>query len=65
MRLTMEFKDLPADLQVIAADCLRQKLAGIDSTQKEPAITQAQSIKAAFIELYSPAPDVAPQHGNG
>ena len=61
----MEFKELPADLQVIAAACLRQKLADIDSTQKEPVIALAQSIKAAFIELYSPAPGVAPQHGNG
>lgn len=61
----MEFKDLPADLQVIAADCLRQKLADLNSTQKEPAITLAQIIKAAFIELYFPAPGVSPQHGNG
>lgn len=61
----MQFKELPTDLQIIAADCLRQKLVDIDSTQKEPAITLAQCIKAAFIELYSPAPAAAPQHGNG
>lgn len=47
----MEFKDLPADLQVIATDCLRQKLVDLDSTQKSQQSHWLRALKQLLLSF--------------
>ncbi|SXF40747.1 hypothetical protein [Klebsiella variicola] len=57
----MGFKDLPAKVQEIAAQCLADKISGTPGfamgiVKNEPAKDQARQVKEAFLELYaSPA----------
>ncbi|ELY4673366.1 hypothetical protein SM021_004016 [Cronobacter muytjensii] len=50
----MEFKDLPSDIQVIAANALADVLKDFGTEMKsKPAKELARNVKAAFVELYS------------
>ncbi|EMB9091255.1 hypothetical protein ACFGUA_003322 [Klebsiella michiganensis] len=57
----MEFKDLPPEVQEIAAQCLADKISYVPgfaegAVKNEPAKDQARRVKEAFVELYaSPA----------
>ncbi|EFY0318992.1 hypothetical protein ACE1KD_003557, partial [Shigella sonnei] len=58
MRLTMEFKDLPSDVQKTAAHTLHSVLREIGKDiASEPAKDLARKIKTAFVELYNVGTD--------
>ena len=52
----MEFKDLPLEVQEIAAQCLADKISYVSgfaegAVKNEPAKDQARQVKEAFVEL--------------
>ncbi|EPQ4128360.1 hypothetical protein LAD80_000703 [Proteus mirabilis] len=48
----MKFKDLPYDIQLVAAKCLSQLITEWSCMEKEPMERLARDIKDAFINLY-------------
>ena len=62
----MEFKDLPCELQIIAAHTLAGVLKEMGCELKnEPAKELARNIRAAFIDLHSPSEHAFAQHDSG
>lgn len=54
----MEFKDIPYDVQLIAAKCLADKLNGVslfaeDGLKKPTEKEQAEQVRNAFLTLFS------------
>lgn len=64
----MEFRNLPKEVQVIAAECLAAKISIksglVPSGQAEPAKEQARQVRDAFIELYSRSESELIPNGN-
>lgn len=48
----MKFEDLPADIQLVAANCLSRLIMDRSHMEKEPMERLAQDIKNAFVNLY-------------
>lgn len=59
----MKMKDLPVEVQVVAAKLLAEKINEVSrSLEKKPALPLAQEIRDAFIELYSQPHTSCSQH---
>ncbi|MDM9282474.1 hypothetical protein QU814_04610 [Providencia rettgeri] len=48
----MKFEDLPADIQLVAANCLSRLIMDRSHMEKEPMERLARDVKNAFIELF-------------
>ncbi|MEY0029518.1 formyltetrahydrofolate deformylase [Providencia rettgeri] len=48
----MKFEDLPADIQLVAANCLSRLIMDGPHMEKEPMARLARDVKNAFIELF-------------
>ncbi|WP_312329642.1 hypothetical protein [Atlantibacter hermannii] len=49
----MEFKDLPVEIQLIAAETLKITLGQAGCNEKETAEELARVVRAAFLKLFS------------